>query len=329
MAMQTQTTLFASVTIALAVASAGTAIAQTYPSRPVTMVVPMAAGGGTDLLARLTAQRLERRLGKPFLIENRPGGGTTQAAMSVARAVPDGHTLMQATSSTMAINVTVFKQPPYQPLKDLIPVALLTANPFILVVSTTSPVRSVMDLVALAREKPNQLNYGTAGPGTMHHLSTELLMSLTGTRMTQVPYKATPPAINDLIGGHIQVLFGDATSTVPLIQQGKLRALAVSTSTRVSALPDVPTVAEAGVAGFESAAWQMIVAPAKTPQAIVAVLNSEVRAIFSDAHVRQELSSRGLEPRITGSPEQLEEFVRAEIVRWRPIIQQAGIAASQ
>jgi tripartite-type tricarboxylate transporter receptor subunit TctC len=327
--MQSRRTLLASFVGALALADIGAAIAQTYPSRPVTVVVPFAAGGGTDLLARLVAQRLERRLGKPFLIENRPGGGTTLAAMAVVRAAPDGQTLMQATSTTMAFNVTMSKQLPYQPLKDLVPVALLTANPFFLVVGPHSPVRSVADLVALAREKPNQLNYGSAGPGSMHHLSTELLMSLTGTRMTHVPYKATPPAVNDVIAGHIQVLFGDSTSTVPLIQQGKLRALAVSTSARVSALPDTPTVAEAGVIGYESAAWQMIVAPAKTPQEIIALLNREVRTIFSDADVRQELSSRGLEPRITGSPEELTEFVRTEIARWRPIIQQAGIAASQ
>jgi tripartite-type tricarboxylate transporter receptor subunit TctC len=315
--------------IPLAVASAAIAAAQPYPSRPVTLVVPLAAGGGTDQLARLATQRLEKRFGKPFLVENRPGGGTTLAAISVARAAPDGYTLMQATSSTMAINVTVFKRLPYEPLKDLTPVALLTANPFFLVVSPNSPVTSVADLIALAKEKPNHLNYGSSGPGTMHHLSTELLMSLTGIRMTQVPYKATPPAIMDLIAGHIQVMFGDATSTVPMIQQGKVRALAVSTSTRVAVLPDVPTVAEAGVTGFESAAWQMIVAPGKTPRAVITMLNSEVRTIFSDADVRKELSSRGLEPRITGSPEELTEFVRTEIARWRPIIHQAGIAASQ
>jgi tripartite-type tricarboxylate transporter receptor subunit TctC len=329
MAMQVRRALLTSLPIALAIAGAGPAIAQTYPSRPVTVVVPVAAGGGTDLLARLTAHSLERRLGKPFVIENRPGAGTTLAAKSVARAAPDGYTLMQASSTTLAINVTVFKQLPYQPLKDLVPVALLTANPFFLVVSPNSPIKSVADLVLLARTKPNQLNYGSSGPGTMHHLSAELLMSLTGIRMTHVPYKGTSPAANDLVAGHIQVLFGDPAFTVPLIQQGQLRALAVSTSTRVSALPDVPTVAEAGVAGFESAAWQMIVAPAKTPHEIIALLNREVRTIFSDAHVRQELSSRGLEPRITGSPEELTEFVRAEIARWRPIIHQAGIAASQ
>jgi tripartite-type tricarboxylate transporter receptor subunit TctC len=305
------------------------AVAQAYPTRPVTIVVPFAAGGGTDLLARLVAQRLEQRLGKPFLIENKPGASTTLAAMSVVRAVPDGYTLLQATSSTMAINVTMAKQLPYQPLKDLVPVALLSASPFFLVVGSHAPVKSVTELVALAKQKPNELNYGSSGPGSMHHLSTELFLSMTGTQMTHVPYKSTPQAMNDLLAGQIQVLFGDSTSIVPLIQQGQVRALAVSTSYRADAVPDVPTVAEAGVAGFDTASWQMIVAPAKTPRDVVMLLNREVRAIFGDPEVQQELSRRGMGPRVTGSPEELDTFVRAEIKRWGPIVQRAGVALSQ
>ena len=305
------------------------AAAENYPTRPVTIVVPFAAGGGSDLLARLVAQRLEGKLGRPFLIENKPGAGTILAAMSVVRANPDGYTLMQATSSTMAINVSMAKHLPYQPLKDLIPVALLAASPFILVVGKDSPVKSVAELIARAKAKPNELNYGSSGPGSMHHLSTELFMSLTGTQMTHVPYKSTPQAMNDLVAGHIQVLFGDSTSTVPLIQQGQVRALAVSTSYRSEATPEIPTVAEAGVAGFETASWQMIVAPANTPSDIVTLLNREVHAIFSDPDVRQELTRRGMGPRVTGSPEELKEFVTAEIKRWGPIVQRAGVAASE
>jgi tripartite-type tricarboxylate transporter receptor subunit TctC len=304
-------------------------MAQAYPTRPVTIVVPFAAGGGTDLLARLVAQRLEQRLGKPFLIENKPGASTTLAAMSVVRAVPDGYTLLQATSSTMAINVTMAKQLPYQPLKDLVPVALLSASPFFLVVGSHAPVKSVTELIALAKQKPNALNYGSSGPGSMHHLSTELFLSMTGTQMTHVPYKSTPQAMNDLLAGQIQVLFGDSTSIVPLIQQGQVRALAVSTPYRADAVPEVPTVAEAGVAGFDTASWQMIVAPAKTPRDVVMLLNREVRAIFSDPEVQQELSRRGMGPRITGTPEELDAFVRDEIKRWGPIVQRAGVALSQ
>ena len=309
--------------------SAATCEAQQYPSRPVTIVVPFAAGGGTDLLARFYALRLEKRLGKPFLIENKPGAATTLAAMTVVRAAPDGYTLMQASSSTMAINVTILKKIPYDPTKDLVPVALLSASPFLLVVRADSPVRSVADLIALAKAKPGQLNYGSGGPGSMHHLSTELMLSITGTRMVHVPYKATPPALNDLLAGQIQVLFGDATSVVPQIQQGSVRPLAVSMATRSSALPDVPTMQEAGVAGFESASWHMLAAPAGTPADVVALLNKEIHAIFSDPEAIKELSRRGIGPQITESPERLKDYVKAEIARWGPIVERAGVARSQ
>ena len=314
---------------ALGVLAAAPAQSQSYPSRPVAIVVPLGAGGGSDLLARLVAQKLEQRLGRSFVIENRPGGGTTLAAVLVARAKPDGHTLMQATSSTMAINVTLQKKLAYDPVKDFEPVALLTASPFVLTVSADSPVKSVADLIALAKAKPGELNYGSAGPGTMHHLSTELMLSLTGTRMQHVPYKATPQVLTDLLAGRVQVLFGDGPSVVPQIREGKLRALAVSTAKRSPATPDVPTMQEAGIAGFESAAWQMIVAPAGTSSDIVSLLNKAVRAIFSEPEVTQELTNRGMGPQVTGSPEQLRDYVKAEIVRWSPIVERAGVARTQ
>jgi len=314
---------------ALGVLAAAPAQSQSYPSRPVTIVVPLGAGGGSDLLARLVAQKLEQRLGRSFVIENRPGGGTTLAAVLVARAKPDGHTLMQATSSTMAINVTLQKKLAYDPVKDFEPVALLTASPFVLTVSADSPVKSVADLIALAKAQPGELNYGSAGPGTMHHLSTELMLSLTGTRMQHVPYKATPQVLTDLLAGRVQVLFGDGPSVVPQIREGKLRALAVSTAKRSPATPDVPTMQEAGIAGFESAAWQMIVAPAGTSSDIVSLLNKAVRAIFSEPEVTQELANRGMGPQVTGSPEQLRDYVKAEIVRWSPIVERAGVARTQ
>ena len=302
--------------------------AQQYPSRPVTIVVPFAAGGGSDLLARLVAQKLEERLGKPFIIENKPGAGTTIAAMQVVRAAPDGYTLMQGTSSTMAINVTMNKKLPYEPLKDLVPVALLSSSPFFLVVGTDSPLKSVADVIASAKEKPNGLNYGSGGPGSMHHLSTELLLGLTGIKMTHVPYKATPPAMNDLIAGHIQLLFGDTTSTLPMIQQGKLRGIAVTTAKRSPAAPDIPTVAET-VPGFESASWQMLVAPGATPPEVVALLNREVHAIFSDPAVIQELERRGIGPAVTGPPEDVTAFVKKEIVRWGDVVRRAGLEGSE
>jgi tripartite-type tricarboxylate transporter receptor subunit TctC len=302
--------------------------AQQYPVRSVTVVVPFAAGGGSDLLARLVTQKLEARLGKPFIVENRPGAGTTLAAMQVVRATPDGYTLMQGTSSTMAINVTMNKKLPYEPLKDLVPVALLSSSPFFLVVPVESPLKTVADVIAAAKAKPNGLNYGSAGPGSMHHLSTELLQSLAGIRMTHVPYKATPPAMNDLIAGHIQLLFGDTTSTLPMIRQGKLRGIAVTTAKRSPAAPDVPTVAEA-VPGFESASWQMLLAPGATAPEVIALLNREVHAIFSDPAVIAELTRRGVGPAVTGPPAEVAEFVKKEIVRWGDVVRRAGLEGSQ
>ena len=302
--------------------------AQQYPSKPVTIVVPFAAGGGSDLLARLVAQKLEEKLGKPFIIENRPGAATTLAAMQVVRAAPDGYTLMQATSSTMAINVSMAKKLAYEPLKDLVPVALLSSSPFFLVVNKDLPVKSVADLIALAKSKPNGLNYGSGGPGSMHHLSTELLESLAGIQMTHVPYKATPPAMNDLLAGHIQVLFGDTTSVLPFIRQGTVRPLGVTTAKRSPAEPEVPAVGET-VPGFELASWQMLVAPGATPPEVIALLNREVHTIFSDPAVIKELERRGVGPALTGTPDEVREFVKKEIVRWSGVVRRAGLEGSQ
>jgi tripartite-type tricarboxylate transporter receptor subunit TctC len=314
--------------LAIFVALALPAQAQQYPTRQVAIYVPFAAGGGSDLLARLVAQKLEERLGKPFIIENRPGASTTLAAMQVVRAQPDGYTLMQGTSSTMAINVTMNKKLPYEPLKDLVPVALLSSSSFFLVVAANSPLKTVADVIAAAKAKPNGLNYGSGGPGSMHHLSTELLQSLAGIQMTHVPYKGTPPAMNDLIAGQIQLLFGDTTSTLPFIQQGTVRGIAVTTAKRSPAAPDVPAVAET-VPGFEAASWQMLLAPGATPPAIVNQLNREVHAIFSDPAVIQELERRGIGPALTGTPDEVSAFVKKEIVRWGDVVRKAGLAGSE
>lgn len=319
---------FLSVLIPFAILATAPARAEPYPTRQVTIVVPFAAGGGSDLLARLVAQKLEGQLGKPFIIENRPGAATTLAAMQVVRSTPDGYTLMQATSSTMAINVSMSKKMAYEPLKDLVPVALLSSSPFFLVVRADSPIKTVADLISIAKAQPNSLNYGSGGPGSMHHLSTELLQSLAGIQMTHVPYKATPPAMNDLLAGQIQVLFGDTTSTLPMIRQGTVRGVAVTTAKRSPAAPDIPTVAET-VPGFESASWQMLVAPGATPPEVVALLNREVHAIFSNPAVIQELERRGIGPALTGNPDEVREFVKQEIVRWSDVVRRAGLEGSQ
>ena len=315
--------------IAIAVACTVSAQAQDYPTRPITVVVPYAAGGGIDLLARLLGQKLAKRLGKPLVIENKSGSATVIAAQAVARAAPDGHTLLLATSTTMAINPSVYRRLPYDPIKDLTPVALVSNSPFVLVVNQALPVNSVADLIKLAKEKPGSLSYGSSGVGSFHHLNGELLRGQTGITMTHIPYRATPPALNDVVAGHVQLMFGDVTSTLPLIREGKVRALGVSTAQRVGSAPDIPPLAEAGLPGFDGASWQMVVAPAGTPKAIVARLNAELRALMSEGDVQQELARRGLISVATPPADELQQFVKSEILRWGHIVEAAGISGTE
>ena len=315
--------------IILLVAATLGAAAQTYPARPITFISPYAAGGGIDLLARLLALRLQERLGQPVVVENKPGAATGIAAASLARAAPDGYTVMLATSTTMAINVAIYKALPYDPARDLVPVAYVATSPFVLVVNPALPIHSVDDLVAHAKAHPGELNYGSSGVGSFHLLRVELLASRAGIAMTHIPYKATPPALNDVIAGRIQLMFGDVTSTLPQVAAGKLRALGVSTAQRLASAPDIPPLAEAGLPGFDSASWQMVVAPAATPMPIVALLNRTLHDIVDEPTVRAELARRGLIPVATDPPEQLQGFVRAEIVRWGELVKRSGAAASQ
>jgi tripartite-type tricarboxylate transporter receptor subunit TctC len=301
--------------------------AQDYPTRPVTLVVPYAPGAATDTIARLLGQKLEQRLGKPVVVENRTGAGTVIGASYVARATPDGHTLLHATSTTMAINVRLYKKLAYDPAKDFVPVALVAGVPFILVVNPDLPVRSVADLVALARTRP--LSFASSGPGSAAHLYAELLKSMTGIVMTHVPYRGLAPALNDLVAGHVSLMFGDFGTSLELVRAGKLRALGVSTAERNQAAPDLPTIAEAGLPGYEASAWHMLAAPAKTPSAIVARLNSDLRTIAGDAVVQKEFLARGLSPLVTPPPDALARFVGSEIARWGKVVEQAGIAETE
>jgi tripartite-type tricarboxylate transporter receptor subunit TctC len=300
--------------------------AEDYPARPVTVVSPYAAGGGIDLLARLLAARLEQRLGRPFVVENKAGAATAIAATSVAHATPDGYTILLATSTTMAINVSMAKHLAYDPAREFAAVALVTQSPFVLVVNPELPVRSVPELIAYAKAHPGELNYGSAGIGSFHHLSAEMLSRLAGIRMTHIPYKATPPALNDVVAGRVHLMFGDVTSTLPLVAGGRLRALGVSTAQRVASAPDIAPLAEAGVPGFDSSSWQMVVAPAATPPPIVALLNRTLHDILEEPAIRTELGRRGLIPIATDPPEKLQQFVKDEIVRWGDLVRQAGAA---
>jgi tripartite-type tricarboxylate transporter receptor subunit TctC len=300
------------------------AAAQNYPTRPVTIIVPYAAGGGTDLLARMVAQKLEQRLGKSFIVENRPGGGTVIAALAVAKAPADGYTLLMGTSTPLAINATLHKKLPYDPVADFVPLALVANVPFVLVVNPALPIKSASDLIKLAKEKPNSLSYGTSGPGSPHHLYAELFKSMTGIEMIHVPYKGSVPAITDVVAGHIPLMFCDLAPAQPMIKEGKVRALGVSSAVRVPSLPDVAPIAEVGVPGFEAVAWQMLVAPANTPQPIVDTLYKELKVILALPEIKQRISELGMIPIDSAPPDALARYVKTEIVRWGEVVKKSG-----
>jgi len=301
--------------------------AQDYPSRQVTFIVPFAPGGGTDILGRLVGQKLSERFGKPFVVENRAGAGTVIGAVAVANSAPDGYTIMMATSGTMAMNPTLYKKLPYEPGKDLVLAALICQVPFVLVVNPALPVHNVADLVKLAKEKP--LSYGSGGPGAFHHLMGELFKTTLSVPMTHVPYKGTLPALNDVIAGHIDLMFSDLAPAYPLIQAGKVRALGVTTARRAASAPELPPLAEVGVPGFDWAAWQAVAVPGATPKEIVAKLNAAVHAAVAEPDVAKQLVGHQFIPLGKGSPEELDRFVKSETVRWAKVLQQAGVAGSE
>jgi tripartite-type tricarboxylate transporter receptor subunit TctC len=301
--------------------------AQDYPVRTVTIIVPFAVGGTTNSVARVLAPKLGQRLGKPFVVENRPGDGTVSAATVLAKATPDGHTLMHATSATLAMNVTIYRKLPYDPANDIVSVALIYSMPFALVVKPSLPVHSVADLLKLAKERP--LNYGSAGPATLPHLGAELFSTAVGIKMNHVPYQGTAPALNALVAGHIQVMFTDLAPSLQLIRRGKLRALGITTAERAAAAPEIPPLAEVGVPGYDAAAWSMLIAPAKTPRPILTRLNAEVNGIVNAAEVKQQLVNLGVNPIGRGSLDELQGFVKAEVIRWGKVVQEAGLAGSE
>jgi tripartite-type tricarboxylate transporter receptor subunit TctC len=295
----------------------------------VTFVVPFAPGGTTDILARLVAQGLEQRLGKPFIVENRPGAGGLTAAVAVKNATPDGYTLIMASSTMMAINVTFRKNLPYDPRKDMTPLALLARIPFALVVNPALPVHSIGDLVALAKAKPGELSYGTPGPGTMHHLQAEMLRAAFGLNIIHVPYKGAVPALSDIAGGHIHFMFADLPPAIALMQSGKIRALGVTTAQRVPIAPELPPLAETGYPGYDVSSWHSIATTAGVPKPIVDKLNGTIREIMTEAAVVAALKRDGALPQVTPPPDEMKRFVESEIERWGKVITQAGLAGAE
>jgi tripartite-type tricarboxylate transporter receptor subunit TctC len=298
-----------------------------YPNRQVTFVVPFAPAGGTDTLAHLLGDKLTERLGQPFVVQNRPGTGTVLATNFVAKSAPDGYTIMMEVSS-LAIDATLYKKLPYDPAKDLALVAIVATVPFVLVVNPSLPVYSVDDLIKLAKQRP--LSFGSGGVGAFHHLAAAVFASMTGIKLTHVPYRGTVPALNDLVDGiYIQMMFTDFGPARALINSGKLRPLAVTTAKRLAALPDIPPLADAGVPGFDLAAWQGVIAPSATPPGVVEKLNAALNAIIGMADVRARLNDLGVNPIGKGSPAELARFLQSEIVRWGKIVEAAGIAQSE
>jgi tripartite-type tricarboxylate transporter receptor subunit TctC len=305
--------------------SAGLASAQDYPSRPVKIVVPFGAGGGTDALARFLARGLEQRLGQPFIIENRGGSGTTLGATAVARSEPDGYTIMLGTASTFAAAPGLYKRLAYDPTKDFSPIMLLATVPFVLTVNPSLGVSTVQELIALAKKKPGELTYASAGVGAVHHIFCELLMSMTGIDMKHVPYRGGGQAINDVVAGHVPVYFADTGPAAPLIKAGKLKALGVTTATRAVNLPDVPTLDEAGVSGYEANTWQMMVGPARMPEPIVAKLNGALGDFMKTSEAQQHFITLGMQP-TSGTPQQAQNYINVEAARWIKIIKGIGVS---
>ena len=303
--------------------------ADDYPSRPVTLIAPWPAGGAVDTLCRIFAAKLTDRLGKSVIVENRPGAGSVLGVAATARAAPDGYTMVMAGSASLATTVTIYKKLPYDPMTEFTPLALITRIPFVLVVNPSLPVKTVPELIALAKKDPGRLSYASGGPGSPHHLFMELFKHMTGTQMLHVPYKGTAPAINDVIGGQVPVMFGDVVASLPLAASGKVRALAVSSTVRLPSAPDIPTVAESGVPGFEGVGWVMIVAPAHTPKPVVDRLYKELSAIAAMPDIQKQMIALGTIPVESPSPDAQLGFVRSEIDRWREVVNLAGIAGTQ
>jgi tripartite-type tricarboxylate transporter receptor subunit TctC len=295
-----------------------------WPSKAITYVVPFAPGGNTDTLARLIAQKLSAALGQPVVIDNKPGAGGNIGSDFVAKAKPDGYTILGGTISSHAINASVYPKLPYDVVKSFEPVILLGTSPLVLVTGAATPYKSLQDVIAAAKAKPGDLTFASAGGGTSPHLAGELLKLIAQVKMEHVPYKGSGPAVTDVVAGHVPLMFDTTLVVGSHVKAGKLRALAVTSSKRVSSMPDVPTAAESGVPGFEVATWQAVFAPAGTPKPIVDRLNSEIAQILKQPEIQARLAELAVEPG-GGSPESLGEMQKADVVKWEKVVREAGV----
>jgi tripartite-type tricarboxylate transporter receptor subunit TctC len=304
--------------------SAWPAMADDYPSSQVVkMIVPFGAGGPSDVFARAVVEELRKSLHQSFVIENRPGAGTTIGTDFVAKATPDGYTLLMV-SGTQTVNETLYGKKPYHLMRDLVPVAPLIDTDLVLVVHPSVPAKNLAELLALARAKPGTLNYGSSGPGSNYHMAGELLKNLTGIDIVHVPYKGSTGARNDILGGQIQMLFDSVPTMAPMIKSGLVRPIATSGKTRSAILPDVPTLDEAGAKGFQATLWTGFMAPAGTPQPIVELLNREITKAVSQPHIKKKWEEEGANP-LTMTPAEYRSFMEAQIDKWAKVIKANGI----
>ncbi len=321
----------AALALTLAMLPSAIANAQDYPSRTITLVVPLAAGTGMDTAARIYGEELSKRLGKPVVIENQPGAAMMTAASSVARANPDGHTLLVAAIAPMAINQTLYKQISYNPDKDFTPIALYAKSPFVLIVNPSSGIDSIGAFMKKAKESAaNPITYSTPGAGFLQHLTMEHMKQQFKFDATHVPYKSSPQAISDVVGGHVQSSIAEMGASLGLIREGKLKALAVTSLNRLNSLPDVPTISEATeLKGYEAVSWHVLLAPSATPRAIVDRLHKEIKEITGDSAYKSRIAATGLIPIDTESIEDVTKYIRAERARWSGVVKALGMEGSQ
>ena len=297
-----------------------------FPDRPVRFVVGFTPGGPSDILARAVGQKLGERWGQQVVVENRPGAGGNLAAEVVAKSAPDGYTWLLGNNSILATNHALYKKLSYDPLKDFAPVALVAVQPNILVVHPDVPAKSLQELVEFLKKNPGKLNYASSGAGAAAHLAGELFRSMAGVDIVHVPYKGAQPALTDLIAGHAQLMFATSASVIPYMKAGRLRALAVTTAQRSPSVPELPTVAEAGLPGFEATTWHGVVVPAATPAAVVQQLNRDVNAALKEKDLSERLAGLGAEV-LTGSPQDFADYIAREIPKWTKVVRDSGARA--
>jgi tripartite-type tricarboxylate transporter receptor subunit TctC len=311
--------------IALAVA-AGAAGAQAFPSKPIRMVVTFPTGGAPDILARTISEKISTSWGQPIVVDNKPGAGGNIGAEIVARAPSDGHTLVMGTVGTHSINGALYAKMPYDMVKDFAPITLIASTPNLLVVNNDVPAKNLQELIAVAKSKPGQLTFGSPGIGTSVHVSGELFNTMAGVKTTHVPYKGRQMAIPDLLGGSITMMFDNMPSALPVVREGKLRAIGVTSAKRSASAPEIPTIAEQGLPGFEATSWFAVFAPAGTPRPVADRLHAEIVRIFKLPDVQEKLAKLGLDP-ILGGPDELARHQQAEIAKWAQVVKDSGAKA--